>query len=177
MRLKEGKKILNLKEVVDFSLSESSQNGIYVDSCLTYENESSMKKEDTKWQKRRDIWWQMLFLNTLHFPRQLELTILTLKRKTLANALPVRPSMWTLGNASMGALEATDFIFMRKGYFRHLSDRGRELCVYKILEFRIVIALMSAFDFQSSWVVPTIVLIRFVACDQKGANSTRDHEG
>ncbi|CAH1440573.1 unnamed protein product [Lactuca virosa] len=58
---------------------ESSQNGISVDSCLTYENESSMKKEDTKWQKRRDIWWQMLFLNTLHFPRQLELTILTLK--------------------------------------------------------------------------------------------------
>ncbi|XP_023746814.1 acetyl-coenzyme A synthetase, chloroplastic/glyoxysomal [Lactuca sativa] len=56
--VKRGKKVLNLKEIVDAALSESSQNGISVDSCLTYENESAMKKEDTKWQKGRDIWWQ-----------------------------------------------------------------------------------------------------------------------
>nr|XP_043607809.1 acetyl-coenzyme A synthetase, chloroplastic/glyoxysomal-like [Erigeron canadensis] len=53
-----GKKMINLKEIVDAALFESSQNGISVDSCLTYENESAMKKEDTKWQKGRDIWWQ-----------------------------------------------------------------------------------------------------------------------
>lgn len=29
------------------------------DVCLTYENESAMKKEMTKWTKGRDIWWQV----------------------------------------------------------------------------------------------------------------------
>ncbi|KAL4567967.1 hypothetical protein LXL04_023564 [Taraxacum kok-saghyz] len=56
--VKRGKKVLNLKEIVDAALSESSQNGISVGSCLTYENESAMKKEDTNWQNGRDIWWQ-----------------------------------------------------------------------------------------------------------------------
>ncbi|KAI3700002.1 hypothetical protein L2E82_44614 [Cichorium intybus] len=56
--VKRGKKVLNLKDIVDAALLESSQNGVSVDSCLTYENESAMKKEDTKWQKGRDIWWQ-----------------------------------------------------------------------------------------------------------------------
>ncbi|KAI3782671.1 hypothetical protein L2E82_12724 [Cichorium intybus] len=42
----------------DAALLESSQNGVSVDPCLTHENESAMKKEDTKWQKGRDIWWQ-----------------------------------------------------------------------------------------------------------------------
>lgn len=31
-------------------------------SCLTFENESAMKKEATKWQKGRDIWWQVIIL-------------------------------------------------------------------------------------------------------------------
>ncbi|KAF5755421.1 putative acetate--CoA ligase [Helianthus annuus] len=53
-----GKKIIDLKNIVDAALLESSQNGISVDLCLTFENESAMKKEDTKWQKGRDIWWQ-----------------------------------------------------------------------------------------------------------------------
>ncbi|KAF5799601.1 putative acetate--CoA ligase [Helianthus annuus] len=26
--------------------------------CLTYANETAMKREDTKWQKERDVWWQ-----------------------------------------------------------------------------------------------------------------------
>ncbi|KAI7754122.1 hypothetical protein M8C21_014866 [Ambrosia artemisiifolia] len=53
-----GKKIIDLKNIVDAALLESSQNGISVDLCLTFENESAMKKEATKWQKGRDIWWQ-----------------------------------------------------------------------------------------------------------------------
>lgn len=28
--------------------------------CLTYENQSAMKREDTKWQAERDVWWQVL---------------------------------------------------------------------------------------------------------------------
>ncbi|RVX06828.1 Acetyl-coenzyme A synthetase, chloroplastic/glyoxysomal [Vitis vinifera] len=28
------------------------------DACLTYENQSAMKRETTKWQEGRDIWWQ-----------------------------------------------------------------------------------------------------------------------
>ncbi|XP_024962724.1 acetyl-coenzyme A synthetase, chloroplastic/glyoxysomal [Cynara cardunculus var. scolymus] len=56
--VRRGNKIINLKDIVDAALSESSQNGISVDSCLTYENESAMKKEATKWQKGRDVWWQ-----------------------------------------------------------------------------------------------------------------------
>ncbi|KAM0006365.1 putative acetate--CoA ligase [Helianthus debilis subsp. tardiflorus] len=53
-----GTKIIDLKNIVDAALLESSQSGISVDLCLTFENESAMKKEDTKWQKGRDIWWQ-----------------------------------------------------------------------------------------------------------------------
>ncbi|KAL7613177.1 hypothetical protein Lser_V15G07911 [Lactuca serriola] len=56
--IKRGKKIINLKDIVDSALSESSQNGVSVDLCLTYANESAMKKEATKWQKERDAWWQ-----------------------------------------------------------------------------------------------------------------------
>ncbi|KAL4566040.1 hypothetical protein LXL04_030149 [Taraxacum kok-saghyz] len=46
--VKRGKMVLNLKEIVDAALSESSQNGISV----------AMKKEDTNWQNGRDNWWQ-----------------------------------------------------------------------------------------------------------------------
>ncbi|MFS8032597.1 putative acetate--CoA ligase [Helianthus anomalus] len=53
-----GTKIIDLKNIVDAALLESSQNGISVDLCLTFENKSAMKKEDTKWQKGRDLWWQ-----------------------------------------------------------------------------------------------------------------------
>lgn len=30
-----------------------------VDLCLVYENQSTMKKEDSKWQDGRDICWQV----------------------------------------------------------------------------------------------------------------------
>ncbi|KAD7480542.1 hypothetical protein E3N88_03678 [Mikania micrantha] len=53
-----GKKTIDLKNIVDAALLESSQNGITVGLCLTFENESAMKKEATKWEKGRDIWWQ-----------------------------------------------------------------------------------------------------------------------
>ncbi|KAI3748181.1 hypothetical protein L6452_11097 [Arctium lappa] len=56
--VRRGKKVINLKDIVDAALAESSQNGISVGLCLTYANESAMKKEATKWQKGRDVWWQ-----------------------------------------------------------------------------------------------------------------------
>ncbi|KAJ7976333.1 Acetyl-coenzyme A synthetase [Quillaja saponaria] len=56
--VKRGSKTIYLKDIVDASLKESSQNGVFVDVCLTYENQSAMKREDTKWLDRRDIWWQ-----------------------------------------------------------------------------------------------------------------------
>ena len=33
--------------------------------CLTYENQSAMKREDTKWQAERDVWWQVLLNENL----------------------------------------------------------------------------------------------------------------
>lgn len=35
-------------------------------------------------------------------------------RRALANALAAAPSMWTLGNAGMGALQVDDYNFMQK---------------------------------------------------------------
>ncbi|KAM7509349.1 hypothetical protein LguiA_019802 [Lonicera macranthoides] len=63
--VKRGSKIINLKDIVDAALTESSQNGISVGTCLIYENESAMTKGATKWQDKRDIWWQVI-----HFPWQ-----------------------------------------------------------------------------------------------------------
>ncbi|KAK4747707.1 hypothetical protein SAY87_014293 [Trapa incisa] len=56
--VKRGPKVINLKEIVDAALIESARNGVSVDVCLTYENMSAMKRETTKWQAGRDIWWQ-----------------------------------------------------------------------------------------------------------------------
>ncbi|XP_076906749.1 acetyl-coenzyme A synthetase, chloroplastic/glyoxysomal-like [Bidens hawaiensis] len=56
--VKRGKKAINLKDIVDSALSKASQSGIHVGLCLTYANESAMKREDTKWLKERDVWWQ-----------------------------------------------------------------------------------------------------------------------
>ncbi|KAK9078505.1 hypothetical protein SSX86_002562 [Deinandra increscens subsp. villosa] len=55
---KRGHKVINLKDIVDSALSGSSQNGTYVGLCLTYANESALKREATKWQTERDVWWQ-----------------------------------------------------------------------------------------------------------------------
>nr|GEY36059.1 acetyl-coenzyme A synthetase, chloroplastic/glyoxysomal-like [Tanacetum cinerariifolium] len=56
--VKRGKKVINLKDIVDAALLGSSKNGVSVGLCLTYANELAMKKEDTKWRKERDVWWQ-----------------------------------------------------------------------------------------------------------------------
>lgn len=56
--VKRGSKVINLKDIVDAALVESSGNGVSVGVCLTYENESAMKRESTKWKEGRDIWWQ-----------------------------------------------------------------------------------------------------------------------
>ncbi|XP_070018611.1 acetyl-coenzyme A synthetase, chloroplastic/glyoxysomal [Nicotiana tabacum] len=56
--VRRGPKTIFLKDIVDAALIESAQNGINIDVCLTFENESALKKEMTKWVEGRDIWWQ-----------------------------------------------------------------------------------------------------------------------
>ncbi|XP_042470398.1 acetyl-coenzyme A synthetase, chloroplastic/glyoxysomal-like [Zingiber officinale] len=56
--VRRGSKPIHLKEIVDSALRESVKNGVTVDLCLTFENKSAMKREDTKWQDGRDVWWQ-----------------------------------------------------------------------------------------------------------------------
>ncbi|XP_062105269.1 acetyl-coenzyme A synthetase, chloroplastic/glyoxysomal-like [Humulus lupulus] len=56
--VKRGPKIINLKDIVDAALVESAKTGIPIDTCLVYENQLAMKRDITKWQEGRDIWWQ-----------------------------------------------------------------------------------------------------------------------
>ncbi|KAG9447374.1 hypothetical protein H6P81_013502 [Aristolochia fimbriata] len=56
--VRRGPKVINLKDIVDAALIQSSNEGISVGVCLTYENELVMKREATKWKTGRDIWWQ-----------------------------------------------------------------------------------------------------------------------
>ncbi|KAM0954624.1 hypothetical protein EV1_022908 [Malus domestica] len=56
--VKRGSKVIHLKDIVDAALIESSQSGVSVDVCLTYENQLAMKRESTKWLEGRDVWWQ-----------------------------------------------------------------------------------------------------------------------
>ncbi|TVU14667.1 hypothetical protein EJB05_38150, partial [Eragrostis curvula] len=56
--VKRGQKLIPLKNIVDASLAESTKNGVDVGICLTYENQSALKKEDTQWKIGRDVWWQ-----------------------------------------------------------------------------------------------------------------------
>ncbi|XP_042497908.1 acetyl-coenzyme A synthetase, chloroplastic/glyoxysomal [Macadamia integrifolia] len=56
--VRRGSKVINLKDIVDAALVESTKNGVSVDVCLTYENQSVMKRESTNWIEGRDIWWQ-----------------------------------------------------------------------------------------------------------------------
>ncbi|KAM0936052.1 putative acetate--CoA ligase [Dioscorea sansibarensis] len=53
-----GPKTINLKDIVDNALVESTKNEVRIGLCLTYENLSVMKRDATKWQDRRDVWWQ-----------------------------------------------------------------------------------------------------------------------
>ncbi|KAA3464613.1 acetyl-coenzyme A synthetase, chloroplastic/glyoxysomal-like [Gossypium australe] len=56
--VRRGPKTINLKDIVDAALVESAKNGISIDVCLTYENQSALKRESTKWQEGRDVWWE-----------------------------------------------------------------------------------------------------------------------
>lgn len=56
--VRRGAKVINLKEIVDAALVESSKCGVSVGVCLTYANEFALNKENTPWKKGRDIWWQ-----------------------------------------------------------------------------------------------------------------------
>ncbi|XP_068647084.1 acetyl-coenzyme A synthetase, chloroplastic/glyoxysomal-like [Aristolochia californica] len=56
--VRRGPKVIPLKDIVDAALVQSSKEGISVEVCLTYENELVMKREATKWQAGRDVWWQ-----------------------------------------------------------------------------------------------------------------------
>ncbi|KAG0489423.1 hypothetical protein HPP92_008234 [Vanilla planifolia] len=53
-----GSKIIHLKDIVDNALAACSKNGCPVDLCLTYENQSALSREATKWLCVRDVWWQ-----------------------------------------------------------------------------------------------------------------------
>ncbi|EPS62040.1 hypothetical protein M569_12752, partial [Genlisea aurea] len=53
-----GPKIIVLKDIVDDALAECAKDGFSVAICLTYENSLALKKDNTKWVKGRDIWWQ-----------------------------------------------------------------------------------------------------------------------
>ncbi|KMT07822.1 hypothetical protein BVRB_6g146340 [Beta vulgaris subsp. vulgaris] len=56
--VKRGAKVIGLKDIVDAALVESTNNGVSVDVCLTYANQTALKRENTKWTEGRDIWWQ-----------------------------------------------------------------------------------------------------------------------
>lgn len=56
--VRRGSKVINLKGIVDAALGECTKNGFSVDQCLTYENQSALKRANTEWQAGRDIWWQ-----------------------------------------------------------------------------------------------------------------------
>ncbi|KAL6994556.1 Acetyl-coenzyme A synthetase, cytoplasmic [Sarracenia purpurea var. burkii] len=56
--VRRGSKVIYLKDIVDAALIGSTHNGISIDACLIYENQSAMKREATKWHEGRDIWWQ-----------------------------------------------------------------------------------------------------------------------
>uniref|UniRef100_A0A1D1YZF8 Acetyl-coenzyme A synthetase n=1 Tax=Anthurium amnicola TaxID=1678845 RepID=A0A1D1YZF8_9ARAE len=56
--VRRGPKVIFLKDIVDSALVDCDKNGFTVGLCLTYANQSAMKKEATKWQDARDIWWQ-----------------------------------------------------------------------------------------------------------------------
>ncbi|OAY76212.1 Acetyl-coenzyme A synthetase, chloroplastic/glyoxysomal [Ananas comosus] len=64
-----GSKTIFLKDIVDTALGECAKDGVHVGLCLTYENLSAMKREDTKWQEGRDVWWQDVVPN---FPTKCE---------------------------------------------------------------------------------------------------------
>ncbi|KAG0459676.1 hypothetical protein HPP92_022804 [Vanilla planifolia] len=53
-----GSKVIHLKDIVDNALADSTKNVDSVDLCLTYENKSALSREETKWTKGRDFWWQ-----------------------------------------------------------------------------------------------------------------------
>ncbi|CAM6025844.1 unnamed protein product [Sphagnum balticum] len=56
--VRRGSKVIKLKEIVDDALQRVLSEGFAVGTCLTYANDSAVKREDTAWQKGRDIWWQ-----------------------------------------------------------------------------------------------------------------------
>ncbi|CAL9055255.1 unnamed protein product [Musa banksii] len=56
--VRRGPKAIHLKDIVDSAINESVKCGVPVGLCLTFENQSAMKREDTKWQEGRDVWWQ-----------------------------------------------------------------------------------------------------------------------
>ncbi|KAF3783504.1 Acetyl-coenzyme A synthetase [Nymphaea thermarum] len=56
--VRRGPKTIYLKDIVDPALAESTKSGASIDVCLVYENKSALKREATKWQEERDMWWQ-----------------------------------------------------------------------------------------------------------------------
>jgi acetyl-CoA synthetase len=57
--VRRGSKVIKLKEIVDDALDRVLKEGFAVGTCLTYANDSAVKREDTAWQEGRDVWWQV----------------------------------------------------------------------------------------------------------------------
>ncbi|KAL0541590.1 hypothetical protein IC582_021643 [Cucumis melo] len=55
---KRGSKTIFLKHIVDAALIQSANHAHSIDSCLVYENKSTLKRENTPWKEGRDVWWQ-----------------------------------------------------------------------------------------------------------------------
>lgn len=53
-----GPKVLGLKVIVDEALTISLAQGVSVDVCLTYANNTALAREKTAWQDGRDMWYQ-----------------------------------------------------------------------------------------------------------------------
>ncbi|GMH06911.1 hypothetical protein Nepgr_008751 [Nepenthes gracilis] len=56
--VKRGSKVICLKDIADAAMVESAKNGVPVDVCVTYGNQSVLNRESTNWKEGRDIWWQ-----------------------------------------------------------------------------------------------------------------------
>lgn len=53
-----GTKSIPLKTIVDAALEKCSENGVFVEKCLVYDNFRAIPRVKTPWVEERDEWWQ-----------------------------------------------------------------------------------------------------------------------
>ncbi|KAJ7561947.1 hypothetical protein O6H91_03G048800 [Diphasiastrum complanatum] len=60
-RVWRGRKVIKLKEIVEEALSRAlAEEGFTIETCLTIENDSTVKRRDTPLTKKKDVSWQDL---------------------------------------------------------------------------------------------------------------------